>query len=55
MLITCSGNLESSPDKVVITDNGQLWNIPPHLLSPVKDAGAIEPRYPVSKKKKRLR
>jgi hypothetical protein len=39
----------------VVTDNGQRWNIPPHLLSPVKDTGATEPRHPVSKKKKRLR
>jgi len=22
----------------VVTDNGQKWNISPHLLSPVKDA-----------------
>ncbi|MBV4481737.1 hypothetical protein [Pseudomonas khavaziana] len=22
----------------VITDNGQRWNISPHLLSPIKDA-----------------
>ena len=27
----------------VVTDNGQRWNISPHLLSPLKDAGTTEP------------
>ena len=39
----------------VVTDNGQRWNISPHLLSPVKDAGTAEPQPPAGKKKKRLR
>ena len=39
----------------VVTDNGQRWNISPHLLSPVKDARAAEPQPPAGKKKKRLR
>ncbi|BAO43693.1 hypothetical protein [Thiolapillus brandeum] len=40
----------------VVTDNGQRWNIPPHLLAPVKDAGTAEPQQPpTGKKKKRLR
>ena len=39
----------------VVTDNGQRWNISPHLLSPVKDAGTAEPRQPTGKKKKQLR
>ncbi len=39
----------------VVTDNGQRWNISPHLLSPVKDAGTAEPQRPTGKKKKRLR
>jgi len=39
----------------VVTDNGQRWNISPHLLSPVKDAGTAEPQPPADKKKKRLR
>jgi len=26
----------------VMTDNGQRWNISPHLLSPVKDAGPTQ-------------
>jgi len=39
----------------VVTDNGQRWNISPHLLSPVKDAGTAKPQQPAVKKKKRLR
>ena len=39
----------------VVTDNGQRWNISPHLLSAVKDAGTAEPHPPAGKKKKRLR
>jgi len=39
----------------VVTDNGQRWNISPHLLSPVKDAGTTQPKQPADKKKKRLR
>lgn len=39
----------------VVTDNGQRWNISPHLLSLVKDAGTAEPQQPAGKKKKRLR
>ena len=39
----------------VVSDNGQRWNISPHLLSPVKDAGTAEPRQPTGKKKKQLR
>ena len=27
----------------VVTDTGQRWNISPHLLSPVKDAGSGQP------------
>ena len=30
----------------VITDDGQRWNISPHLLSPVKDAGSAERQEP---------
>lgn len=26
----------------VVTDNGQRWNISPHLLSPVKDAKPVQ-------------
>jgi hypothetical protein len=37
----------------VVTDNGQRWNISPHLLSLVKDAGPVQPAAP--SKKKRLR
>ena len=37
----------------VVTDNGQRWNISPHLLSPVKDTGPPQPAAP--KKKKRLK
>ena len=37
----------------VVTDNGQRWNISPHLLSPVKDTGPAQPTAP--NKKKRLR
>ena len=33
----------------VVTDNGQRWNISPHLLTPVKDAA--EPQRPAGKKK----
>ena len=39
----------------VVTDAGQRWNISPHLLSPVKDAGTVSPQPPTGKKKKRLR
>ena len=39
----------------VVTDEGQRWNISPHLLSPVKDAGDVEPEPSGGKKKKRLR
>ena len=39
----------------VVTDNGQRWNISPHLLSAVKDAGTVNPQPPTDKKKKRLR
>jgi hypothetical protein len=39
----------------VLTDDGQRWNIPPHLLSPVKDAGSADSQQPAGKKKKRLR
>ena len=37
----------------VVTDNGQRWNISPHLLSPVKDTGPPQPAAP--SKKKRLK
>ena len=39
----------------VVTDNGQRWNISPHLLSAVKDAGTAQPKQLAGKKKKRLR
>ena len=40
----------------VVTDNGQRWNILPHLLSPVKDTGSADPHRPAkARKKKRLR
>ena len=39
----------------VVTDDGQRWNIPPHLLSPVKDTGSADSQQPAGKKKKRLR
>jgi len=39
----------------VVTDNGQRWNISPHLLSPVKDAGSADSQQPAGKNKKRLR
>ncbi len=39
----------------VVTDNGQRWNISPHLLSPVKDAGTAESRPPANGKNKQLR
>jgi len=38
----------------VVTDNGQRWNISPHLLSPVKDAGTAQLQPSAGKKKKRL-
>ena len=39
----------------VVTDNGQRWNISPHLLSPVIDTGAISVQPSKSRKKKRIR
>jgi len=39
----------------VVTDDGQRWNISPHLLSPVKDAGTAESRPPANGKNKQLR
>ncbi len=39
----------------VVTDNGQRWNIPPHLLLMVKDASANQPQQPTGKNKKQLR
>jgi len=39
----------------VVTDHGQRWNISPHLLSAVKDAGTAESQQPTGKKKKCLR
>lgn len=36
----------------VVTDNGQSWNAPPHLLSPVKDAGPVHPQQPATDKKR---
>ena len=39
----------------VVTDNGQRWNISPHLLSAVKEAGTAQPQSPSGKKQKRLR
>ena len=49
------GNLVKYNRKTVtvVTDNGQRWNISPHLLSPVKDAGSAQPTAP--NKKKRLK
>ena len=38
----------------VITDQGERWNVSPHLLSPVKGAGASTTPS-VGKKKKRIR
>jgi len=38
----------------VLTDEGQRWNISPHLLSLVEDADTVEPGPPANKKKKRL-
>ncbi|AEK56868.1 conserved hypothetical protein [Acidithiobacillus caldus SM-1] len=35
----------------VVTDNHQSWNVPPHLLSPVKDARPTQPQQPTSDKK----
>ena len=36
----------------VVTESGQRWNISPHLLSAVKDAGdiAVQPKVPEKKK-----
>jgi len=39
----------------VVTDDGQRWNISPHLLSPVKDVGATSVHPTKSRKKKRIR
>jgi len=39
----------------VVTDNGQRWNIPPHLLSAVKDASAAQPQQSAGKNQKQLR
>ena len=39
----------------VVTDQGQRWNVSPHLLSAVKDAGTAEPRNPTHENKKQLR
>jgi len=39
----------------VVTDDGQRWNISPHLLSVVKDAGVAEPQQPTGVKKKQIR
>ncbi len=39
----------------VVTDNGQRWNISPHLLSALKDAGDATSQQPNGNKKKRLR
>ncbi len=39
----------------VVTDDGQRWNISPHLLSAVKDAGTAEPQQPTGEEKKQLR
>ena len=36
----------------VVTDDGQRWNISPHLLSPVKDAGSTS-HQPVNNKRVR--
>lgn len=37
----------------VVTENGQRWNISPHLLSPVTDVSTRQPQAP--NKKKRLK
>ncbi len=37
----------------VVTDNGQRWNILPHLLSPVKDTGSADPHRPAKARKKK--
>ena len=37
----------------VVTDNGQRWNISPHLLSPVKDTGSADPHRPAKARKKK--
>ena len=39
----------------VLTESGQRWNISPHLLSPVKDAGAGTTQPKAPHKKKRLK
>ena len=39
----------------VVTDNDQRWNLSPHLLSPVKDAGTAQLQPSAGEKKKRLR
>lgn len=39
----------------VVTESGQRWNISPHLLSPVKDAGAATNRSKASHNKKRMK
>ena len=39
----------------VLTESGHRWNISPHLLSGVKDAGAGTARPKASQKKKRLK
>ncbi len=36
----------------VLTDDGRRWNIPPHLLSPVKDAGTAESSPSVTETKR---
>ncbi len=36
----------------VVSDNGQSWNVPPHLLSPVRDAGPVQPQPPAADKKR---
>jgi hypothetical protein len=36
----------------VLTEGGQRWNVSPHLLSPVKDAGSnAQPKTPQNKKR----
>ena len=36
----------------VLTEGGQRWNVSPHLLSPVKDAGSsAQPKTPHNKKR----
>lgn len=36
----------------VVTDDGQRWNIPPHLLSPVKEVGTTESSPSVTETKR---